>query len=71
VANRTGLASGRTVEAVEKKLLQVTPAQFLQHAHHWLILHGRHVCQARKPRCPVCVIAPLCDYRPKTAGERP
>ena len=71
VANRTGLAQGRTVEAVEKKLLQVTPPQFLQHAHHWLILHGRHVCQARKPRCPACVIAPLCDYRPKTVGERP
>ena len=71
VANRTGLAQGRTVEAVEKKLLQVTPPQFLQHAHHWLILHGRHVCQARKPRCPACVIAPLCDYRPKTTGERP
>ncbi|MEY4761959.1 MAG: endonuclease [Pseudomonadota bacterium] len=72
VSNRTGLATGKTVDEVEKKLLKVTPAEFLQHAHHWLILHGRHVCQARKPRCPACVIAPLCDYRPKTpASEQP
>jgi endonuclease-3 len=72
VSNRTGLAPGKTVEAVEKRLLKVTPPEFLQHAHHWLILHGRHVCQARKPRCPVCVIAPLCDYKAKTpATEMP
>jgi endonuclease-3 len=72
VSNRTGLAAGKTVEAVEKKLLKVTPPEFLQHAHHWLILHGRHVCQARKPRCPTCVIAALCDYKAKTpATEKP
>jgi endonuclease-3 len=72
VSNRTGLAPGKTVEAVEKKLLKVTPPEFLQHAHHWLILHGRHVCQARKPRCPACAIAPLCDHKSKTpATERP
>lgn len=72
VSNRTGLAPGKTVEAVEKKLLKVTPPEFLQHAHHWLILHGRHVCQARRPRCPVCVIAPLCGYKAKTpATEKP
>ena len=66
VANRTGLAPGKTPLAVEQKLLQVTPAEFMQHAHHWLILHGRHVCVARKPRCPECVIAELCAFRPKT-----
>ena len=66
VANRTGLASGKTPLAVEQKLLQVTPPQFLQHAHHWLILHGRYVCVARRPKCWECVIAPWCGYRPKT-----
>ena len=66
VANRTGLAPGKTPMAVEQKLLQVTPAEFLQHAHHWLILHGRHVCLARTPRCYACIIAPQCAYRPKT-----
>jgi endonuclease-3 len=66
VANRTGLAPGSTPLAVELKLLQVTPPRFLTHAHHWLILHGRHVCVARKPRCWQCVIAPLCAFRPKT-----
>jgi endonuclease-3 len=66
VANRTGLAPGATPLAVEQKLLKVTPPRFLQHAHHWLILHGRHVCLARRPKCPECVIAPLCAYRPKT-----
>jgi endonuclease-3 len=66
VANRTGLARGTTPLAVEQKLLKVTPQEFLAHAHHWLILHGRHVCVARKPRCPECVIAPFCAYRPKT-----
>ncbi len=72
VSNRTGLAPGKTVEAVEKKLLKVTPPEFLQHAHHWLILHGRHTCQARKPRCPTCTVAALCDYKRKTpATERP
>jgi len=66
VANRTGLAPGKTPLAVEQKLLKVTPPRFLQHAHHWLILHGRHVCQARKPRCWECVIAAQCSFRPKT-----
>jgi endonuclease-3 len=66
VANRTGLARGSTPLAVEQKLLKVTPPRFLHHAHHWLILHGRHVCLARKPKCWECVIAPLCAFRPKT-----
>jgi endonuclease III len=69
VANRTGLAPGRTPLAVEQKLLKVTPRQFMQHAHHWLILHGRHVCLARTPKCPQCVIAPLCAYKPKTLAD--
>lgn len=66
VANRTGLAPGKTVRAVEDKLLKVIPAPFLQDAHHWLILHGRYVCVARKPKCPQCAIADLCRYTPKT-----
>ncbi len=66
VANRTALAPGLTPLAVEHKLLKVTPPQFLQHAHHWLILHGRHVCVARTPRCWECVIAAYCAHRPKT-----
>ena len=66
VANRTGLAAGATPLAVEQKLLKVTPPQFMQHAHHWLILHGRHVCLARTPRCFECVIATACAFRPKT-----
>jgi endonuclease III len=66
VANRTGLARGTTPLAVEEKLLKVTPPEFLHHAHHWLILHGRHVCLARTPRCHECVIAAFCAFRPKT-----
>jgi len=66
VANRTGLARGSTPLAVEQKLVAVTPPEFMQHAHHWLILHGRHVCVARTPKCPQCVIAPYCAFRPKT-----
>jgi len=66
VANRTGIAPGRTPEEVERKLLKFTPAEFVHDAHHWLILHGRYVCQARKPRCPECVILDLCEYRRKT-----
>jgi endonuclease-3 len=66
VANRTGLARGATPLAVEQRLLKVTPAEFLPHAHHWLILHGRHVCVARKPKCPECCIAAWCAFRPKT-----
>jgi endonuclease III len=66
VANRTGLAPGKTVREVEEKLLKFVPAEFLKDAHHWLILHGRYVCKARSPACPVCVIADLCEYRHKT-----
>jgi endonuclease-3 len=66
VSNRTGLAPGKTVEAVERKLLKNVPAEFRLHAHHWLILHGRYVCKARKPDCPQCVIRDLCAYRDKT-----
>jgi len=68
VANRTGLAAGKDVLSVEQKLLKTIPAEFLQHAHHWLILHGRYVCLARKPKCPDCPIRDLCDFRPKTAA---
>jgi len=69
VANRTGLAPGKTVLAVEKKLLRNVPSEFLQDAHHWLILHGRYVCKARKPNCPACPIADLCGYRRKTRAD--
>jgi len=66
VANRTGLAPGKTVREVEDKLMKFVPPEFLRDAHHWLILHGRYVCAARKPKCPVCKIADLCEYRHKT-----
>jgi endonuclease-3 len=66
VSNRTGIAPGKTVLEVEKKLLRFIPREFLQDAHHWLILHGRYVCIARKPRCMSCLIEDLCDYRDKT-----
>lgn len=66
VANRTGLAKGTTVLAVEKKLLQVIPPHYLLNAHHWLILHGRYTCIARKPRCTSCIVSDLCAYRDKT-----
>jgi endonuclease-3 len=66
VANRTGLAPGKDVRAVEDKLEKVIPPEFKQDAHHWLILHGRYVCKARKPDCPNCVIRDLCRYRDKT-----
>ena len=66
VSNRTGLAPGKDVRAVEDRLLVVTPEEFKQDAHHWLILHGRYVCQARKPKCPDCVIRDLCEYKQKT-----
>ena len=65
VANRTGLATGKTPLAVEEKLLRVTPKEFRQDAHHWLILHGRYICQARKPKCDACIIEDLCEYRDK------
>ncbi|HEY0860130.1 MAG TPA: endonuclease III [Pseudoxanthomonas sp.] len=66
VANRTGLAPGKDVRAVEDKLMKVVPAEFMQDAHHWLILHGRYVCKARKPDCPQCVIRDLCRFKDKT-----
>lgn len=66
VANRTGLAKGKTPLEVEKRLSRLTPEEFLKDAHHWLILHGRYVCKARKPDCPGCIIADLCEYRRKT-----
>jgi endonuclease-3 len=66
VANRTGLAPGKDPLEVEEKLLRSVPAEFQRHAHHWLILHGRYVCVARKPKCPSCPIRDLCDYRGKT-----
>ncbi len=68
VANRTGLAKGRTPLEVEQALLARVPAQYLHDAHHWLVLHGRYVCKARVPECWRCPIADLCDYRPKTAA---
>jgi len=68
VANRTGLARGDTVRAVEDTLMKVVPPEFQKDAHHWLILHGRYVCKARKPMCPVCAINDLCAYRHKTVA---
>ncbi|GAA4771525.1 endonuclease III [Stakelama sediminis] len=67
ICNRTGLAPGKTPLAVEKKLDKATPQPFRLHAHHWLILHGRYVCKARKPECWRCIVADLCRYKPKTA----
>ncbi len=69
VGNRTGLAPGRTPLEVERKLEKVTPPERKLHAHHWLILHGRYVCKARKPDCPVCVVAEVCAYKAKTTLE--
>jgi endonuclease-3 len=66
VANRTGLAPGKDVFEVEQKLIKTTPPEFLHNAHHWLILHGRYVCLARKPGCPQCVIRDLCEFKAKT-----
>jgi len=69
VANRTGIAPGKNVTEVEKRLLKFIPEEFRQDAHHWLILHGRYTCLARKPRCPQCLIADLCEYRHKTPSD--
>lgn len=70
VANRTGLAPGKTPLAVEQKLLQRVPERYRKNAHHWLILHGRYVCVARTPRCWECAVAMDCDFRPKTPRPR-
>jgi endonuclease-3 len=69
VANRTRLAPGATPLAVEEALLKHTAPQFLHHAHHWLLLHGRYVCKARSPQCPQCLIADLCEFKGKTAPQ--
>jgi endonuclease-3 len=69
VANRTGLAPGKTVRAVEDKLVKAVPPEYRLDAHHWLILHGRYVCKARKPDCPQCVIRDLCRFRDKTETQ--
>jgi endonuclease-3 len=69
VSNRTGLAPGKDVRQVEDRLLKFVPEGFRQHAHHWLILHGRYVCKARTPDCPQCAIRDLCEYRAKTKAR--
>ena len=69
VSNRTGIAPGKNVLEVEKKLLKFVPKEFLLDSHHWLILHGRYVCQARKPRCGSCRIEDLCEYKHKTSDD--
>jgi endonuclease-3 len=69
VSNRTGLAKGKTPLEVEMRLTKLTPEEFRKNAHHWLILHGRYTCKARKPECPTCVINDLCEYRKKTKEE--
>jgi len=66
VGNRTGIAKGKNVAEVEKKLLRNIPKEFLVDAHHWLILHGRYICVARKPKCTACLISDLCDFKEKT-----
>ena len=71
VANRTGLAKGKTPLEVEKRLVKFTPEEFRKDAHHWLILHGRYVCKARKPLCGDCVIRDLCEYRDKQFDQDP
>ncbi|HMK66932.1 MAG TPA: endonuclease III [Stellaceae bacterium] len=71
VGNRTGLARGKTPDAVEARLEKAVPAHYKLHAHHWLILHGRYVCTARKPNCPACVVRDLCAFKGKTTAEAP
>ncbi|MEO0719755.1 MAG: endonuclease III [Pseudomonadota bacterium] len=71
VGNRTGIAPGKDVVAVERAVEDNVPVEFAQHAHHWLILHGRYVCKARKPDCPNCIIADLCEYEQKTPAGKP
>ena len=70
LANRTGLAPGKDVRAVEDRLVRLTPREFRKNAHHWLILHGRYVCKARKPACPQCIIADLCEYKDKATSQQ-
>ena len=69
VCNRTGIANGESPLEIERKLLKFVPPQFHLHAHHWLILHGRYICKARKPECPRCLIEDLCEYKAKTREE--
>ncbi len=69
VANRTGIAPGKTPLEVEKNLMQAVPKQYMHDAHHWLVLHGRYICVARKPHCPRCFINDLCEYKHKTKAE--
>ncbi len=71
VANRTNLAPGKDVAEVERKLTKFTPDEFKLGAHHWLILHGRYTCVARTPKCPICIIRDLCEYKHKTKGDAP
>ena len=71
VANRTRMAKGKNPLEVETRLTRLTPPEFRKDAHHWLILHGRYVCKARKPECPTCVIADLCEFREKTPVDLP
>ena len=66
IGNRTGIARGKNVDMVERGLLKQTPKKYMHHAHHWLILHGRYVCKARKPSCPDCMVSDLCQYKEKT-----
>ena len=69
LSNRTGLAPGKDVVEVEQRLMRLVPAQFMQDAHHWLILHGRYICRARKPHCSACLIEDLCEYRNKVYAD--
>ena len=69
LSNRTGLAPGKDVVEVEQRLMRLVPAQFMQDAHHWLILHGRYICMARKPHCSACLIEDLCEYRNKVYAD--
>jgi endonuclease-3 len=70
VANRTGLAPGKNAVEVENRLLKFVPEEFRRDAHHWLILHGRYVCKARRPDCPTCLIRDLCEYKAKTPAPK-
>lgn len=70
VSNRTGLAPGKTPLQVELKLLKAVPKEYIQHAHHWLILHGRYTCKARKPNCPECIVQDLCRFKSKTPAQQ-